>query len=111
MKSSRKRSTHKSQWKTIKVFENNQEIAYDLDKKGRILDGFRKQKYRRIVNYYEKLIYDTIKKQQDELQTKTDKKKLITAEEISNLLFDENEDEIDLLDEFEGFNYFDLSKK
>lgn len=111
MKSSRWKKIHKSQWKTITVFDNNEVITYDLNLKGRLIKGFRKQKYRRIVVCYEKLEYDANKKLQNELLTKADKKKLITAEASSNPLLDENEDEMDLLDEFEGLNYFELLKK
>lgn len=110
MKSSRRKSIHKSQWKTITVIENNEKITYDLNKEGKLLKGFKKQKYRSIVTCYEKLIYNAIKKQQNESQTKCDKKKQITADAISNILFDKNEDEMDLFDELEGLNYFDLSK-
>ena len=111
MKSSRKKKTHKSQWKTITVIDNNEVITYDLSKKGSLLQGFKKQKYRRIIVCYENLIYNAMKKQQNELQAKDDKQKLITSETNSNLLLDENEDEMDLLDEFEGLNYFELNKK
>ena len=74
MKSIKKKSQHKSNWKTIFVIENDDLSIYELNDKGRLSDCFSKQKYRNIRFCYEKLILDSIKKQKKKKQSQPDQK-------------------------------------
>lgn len=111
MKSIKKKSQHKSNWKTIFVIENDDLSIYELNDKGRLSDCFSKQKYRNIRFCYEKLILDSIKKQKKKKQSQPDQKFSKEVEALFNISLDENEDEMNLLDELDSFNYFESSKK
>lgn len=110
-KSMKKKPEHKSNWKNIYVIENDDLTIYQLNDKGRLLDCFSKQKYRNIRFCYEKLILDMIKKQKMKKQSQPDQKFSKEVEELFTNSLDENEDEMNLLDELDAFNYFESSKK
>lgn len=50
MHSSKKKAAHKSRWKTITVMGNDETIHFQLDEKGKLAPGFKKQKFRKILN-------------------------------------------------------------
>lgn len=111
MQSSNKKAAHKSRWKTITVVGNDETINFQLDEKGRLAPGFKKQKYRKILKYIKMLESNPEKPENAELKPQHDEnKKIQQSIELSNV-YDSNKNDLDIFEEFESLEYLDFITK
>lgn len=112
MQTSKKKPAHKSRWKTITVIANDEIMNFQLDEKGKLAPGFKKQKYRKILKYIKMLESNSENPENESILPQNDKNTKTQPGFTLENVFDLNENDMDTFDEFGSFEYIEfLSKK
>ena len=103
MQASKKKPDHKSRWKTITVIANDEIINFQLDEKGKLAPGFKKQKYRKILKYIKMLESNSENPENESLLPQNDENTKIQPSSTLENFFDSNQNDSDIFDEFGSF--------